>query len=36
MIDVGFWEIAGYCLASFILGGIAGLIVIAMLVRSGE
>ena len=29
MIDVGFWEIAGYCLASFIIGGIFGLMVSA-------
>lgn len=36
MIDVGFWELAGYCLASFILGGIFGLVTIALMVRSGE
>ncbi len=31
MIDVGFWEIAGYCLASFILGGFLGMAVMAVL-----
>lgn len=29
MIDVGFWKLADYCLASFILGGIFGLMVSA-------
>lgn len=29
MIDVGFWELAAYCAASFIIGGFMGMAVMA-------
>ncbi len=31
MIDVGFWELAAYCAAFYILGGISGLVGFALL-----